>query len=109
MFTDTLKDMTSIFDRRFLMHVFFPCLIFWWLLLVVWLAGAEGLSEAIRKWWYGQEGVYQVAEAICFVVAVYLFSIMLVGKIYAIVQFYEGYWGFPFSGYFKARHQQILQ
>lgn len=106
--TDTLKEMTSIFGSRFLMHVFFPCLIFWGLLLVVWLAGAEGLSEAIRRW-RGQAGVDQAAEAVCFIVAVYLFSIMLVGKIYAIIKFYEGYWGFPGSGYLKKRHQQIFQ
>src|SRR5262249_10088003 len=70
--------------------------------------GAEGLTEAIR-WWRGQEGFYQAAEAICFVVAVYLISIMLVGKIHTIVQFYEGYRGFPCSGYLKAWHQRILQ
>src|SRR5262249_33717279 len=110
MFTDTLKDMTSIFDGRFLMHVFFPCLMFLGLLLVVWLAGAEGLSEAIKRL-YEQAGVYQAAEAVCFVVAVCLFSIMLVGKLHAIVQFYEGYRGFPgfLKEYGKARQRRRLQ
>jgi hypothetical protein len=112
MFVDTLKGMTSIFDSRFLMYVFFPCLVFWGLLLVVWLAGTEGVSEAARRW-RGQEGVYQAAEAVCFVLAVYIFSIMLVGKMHAILQFYEGYWTFPGSRYLKeygkARHQRILK
>ena len=108
MFTDTPKEITRIFGGRFLLHVFFPCLIFWGLLLVVYFTGAEGLTEAIRRW-RGQEDFYQAAEAVCFVVVVYLFSIILVGKIYTIIQFYEGYWGLPFSGYLKARHQRILQ
>jgi len=112
MFVDTLKGMTSIFDRRFLMHVFFPCLVFWGLLFVVWFTGAEGLFEAVRRW-RGQEGFDQAVEAVCFVVAVYLFSIMLVGKMRAILQFYEGYWDFSGSRYLKeygkARHQRILK
>jgi len=49
MFTDTPKEITRIFGGRFLLHVFFPCLIFWGLLLVVYFTGAGGLTEAIRR------------------------------------------------------------
>lgn len=91
---DALMSVAGIFDRRFLMHVFFPSFVFWLLLLVVWFAGAGSLPEAVR-WWRAQEGFQQWVQVVAFVSGVYVFSMVLAGKLHALLRLYEGYWEFP--------------
>jgi hypothetical protein len=94
--------LTGVFDRRFLMHVFFPSLVFWGLLLAVWFGGQEQLAEAVRRW-RAQGGFEQSAQAACFVVGVYVFAMILSGKLHALLRLYEGYWDFPGARALKER------
>lgn len=107
---DALMSVAGIFDRRFLMHVFFPSFVFWLLLLVVWFAGVGQLPEAVR-WWRAQEGFQQWVQVAVFVSGVYVFSMMLAGKLHALLRLYEGYWDFPggrfLSAYGSAWYQRV--
>jgi hypothetical protein len=112
MFEDALKEVAGSFDRRFLMYVFLPCLLFCGLLLAVWFAAAGGLLVAVARW-RAQDGFYQTAQVGSFLVGVYLFAIILNGKVFTILRLYEGYWDYPVGRALKKRgqawHQQVLR
>ncbi len=111
MFSTVLKEVTGLFDRRFLLNLFFPSLIFWALLVIVWFAGKGQLAEAAQAW-NQQEATLLTIEIIGFLAWVIIFGYVLGSQLTAILKLYEGYWDFPAGRFFKAlgtrRHRQRL-
>lgn len=113
MFNDVLKEVTGIFDRRFLLNAFFPCLIFWGLLGVIGIVGSGWDPLKILQTWNQQDGVLKTLEIIGFIAIVVFSATVVTSQAGNILRFYEGYWKFPLSqklfGIGKAWHQQQLQ
>ncbi len=112
MFSEVLKEVTGALDRRFLMTVFFPSLIFWGLLIVLMVSMQENLFQAAQKW-DKQEPFFKTLQIIGFIAWVTFFANMVSSQLPAILRFYEGYWNFPLGRYFqtqgKNRHRKHLE
>jgi len=50
MFSAVFKEVSGVLDRRFLLTVFFPSLIFWGLLIVLIVSTQVGILPAAEKW-----------------------------------------------------------
>lgn len=111
MFSDVLKEVTSIADRRFLMVVLFPSLLFWGLLIIVISLGNGSLFSSAKAW-DEQENIFKVFEIVGFVAWIAFFASLLSSQLTAILRFYEGYWSFSQSQRLgksrKKRHQEHL-
>jgi hypothetical protein len=101
MFSTILKEVTGFLDRRFILYVLFPSLLFWGLLLGIWEVGPGILAEAIRRW-DAQEGIFKTLQLIGFIAWVTFFSFVLDSQLTAILRLYEGYWDFPLGRYLHA-------
>lgn len=101
MFSTILKEVTGILDRRFLMNLFFPSLVFWGLLIVIWFAGKRNLAAAATSW-KNQETTLGAIEIVGYLAFVTLFSYWLDIQLTAILKLYEGYWDFPGGRRLKA-------
>jgi hypothetical protein len=101
MFSTILKEVTGLLDRRFVLYVLFPSLLFWGLLLGIWEVGSGSLAEAIRRW-DAQEGIFKTLQLIGFIAWVTFFSFVLDSQLTTILRLYEGYWDFPLGRYLHA-------
>lgn len=91
MFNDTLKEVTGLFDRRFLLNVFFPCLVFCGLLIVVVIVGAGGDLIKIAEAWSKQDVGVQILQIVGFLSLMTVFSGIVDSQLSTIIRFYEGY------------------
>lgn len=111
MFSIILKEVTGMFDRRFLMNLFFPSLVFWGLLIVVWFLGRGNLAEAAKAW-SNQETTLLAIEIVGFLALVTLLSYVLGIQLTRILRLYKGYWNFAGGRFLKAlaerRHRRKL-
>lgn len=112
MITEALNQITGIFDRRFLLNAFFPCLIFWGLLGVVGVVGGGwDLLEGVRHW-NQQDATLKALQLAGFLAIVVFSSNVLYGHSGTILRFFEGYWNFPLAEMLsrtgRKRHQAIL-
>lgn len=106
MFGNIFKEATGILDRRFLINVFFPSLIFWGLLVAVFLTGQGNILEYINSW-NQQPGTSQFLQIITFISLATILSIFLDSQLIKILRFYEGYnWNFPLSKFLKEYGQK---
>lgn len=94
MVTSILTGVTGILDRRFLMNLFFPSLVFWGSLIVIWFLATGNLAEAAKSW-NNQETTLLAIEMVGFLAFVTLFSYVLGIRLASILKLYEGYWNFP--------------
>jgi len=112
MFSAVLKEVTGVLDRRFLMTVVFPSLIFWGLLIVLIVSTQGDILQTAEKW-NEQESFLKTLQIIGFIAWVMFFANIVSNQLPAILRFYEGYWNFPLGRYFQAigkkRHQKYLQ
>jgi hypothetical protein len=112
MFSDVLKEVTGALDRRFLMNVFFPSLIFWGLLIVVVVATRADLTTT-AKVWNDQETFVKTIQCISFIAGVTFFAYVLNSQLTTIFRYYEGYWnsswGRPFRNWGQAWHWSRYQ
>jgi hypothetical protein len=112
MFTDVLKEVTSVIDRRFLMNAFFPSLIFWGLLITAMIAGRGDLLHTARSW-NEQEELFKALQIIGFIAWVTFFASVMSTQMTAILRLYEGYWNFPLGKYLRAagqnKHKKYLE
>ena len=97
MFNDVLKEATGLFDRRFLLNAFFPCLIFWGLLGVVIVTGLGQEPLKLLQFWNQQDAILKVLQTIGFISLVTLSAGFLLSQLSAILKFFEGYWSFPLA------------
>jgi len=113
MFSEVLKEVTGIFDRRFLLNAFFPCLIFWGLLGVVGVIGGGWEPLKLLQAWNQQDGILKALEIIGLIAIVVFSASVLFNQSNNILRFYEGYWSFPLGRQFfrigKAHHQTCLK
>ena len=111
MFNDVLKEVTGLLARRFLLNVFFPCLIFCGLLIVVVIIGAGGDLVKITGAWSQQDTGLKVLQIAGFLSVVTVFAGIIDVQLPTIIRFYEGYP--PLNRYLaiigKHFHQNRLQ
>ncbi len=91
MFNDALKEVTGLLDRRFLLNVFFPCLVFCGLLMVVGVVGSGEDLLKIAAAWSKQEAGVQILQVVGFLSIITVFSGIIDSQLPAIIRFYEGY------------------
>lgn len=97
MFNEVLKEVTGIFDRRFLLNAFFPCLVFWGLLEIVGVIGGGLEPLKLLQNWNQQDGTLKTLEIIGLITLVVFSASVLFSQAASILRFYEGYWQFPMS------------
>ena len=113
MFSNVLKEVTGLFDRRFFLNAFLPCFIFWGLLIATWYAGRGELAAAAKRW-ASRDTSIQLVQAGALLAWVTLFASVLESNSTSILRFFEGYWSFPFVAKHLKRigsgwHQQKLK
>jgi hypothetical protein len=91
MFNDAFKEVTGLLDRRFLLNVFFPCLIFCGLLIVVGIVGAGGDLIKLVEAWSKQDLGVQILQIVSFLSLITVFSGIVDSQLPTIIRFYEGY------------------
>ena len=100
MFSAALEKATSLFERRFLINIFFPSFIFCGLSIVVVVAGQEDLASTVKAW-NQQNAAFQTVTIVGFISLVTFLSGILASNLTTIVRLYEGYWNFPGNRHLK--------
>ena len=100
MWSNVFNEVSGLLDRRFLLNIFFPSLIFWGLLIVVILVMQGNVTDAI-KIWEQQSSLLKTLALIALVAWVIFFSSILSSQITTLLRFYEGYWTFPLGHHLK--------
>ena len=90
MFTTLLSELTSYFDRNWVLSIFFPSLAFWSGCLFV-AAFVQGLGQSLLLW-QSQSLEIQVALVAGALAWVILFAFLLGNFQTAIIRLFEGYW-----------------
>jgi hypothetical protein len=91
MFTNVLNEITSRLDTRFVLTRFFPSLVFWGGLAIVYGTDA-GLAALLEKW-QAQELAIQVMQIIIVLAWITFFAFLLSNQIVWLTKQFEGYWG----------------
>lgn len=97
MFSTVFKEVSSVLDRRFVINAFFPSLLFWSLLGVVFFAG-QGMLDTMVQAWNEQDIGMKLIQSVGFVAWVTFFAGLLTSQQTAILRFFEGYWNIPLIG-----------
>ena len=100
MLSNVLSQITCMLDRRFLLNAFFPSLVFWGLLRVVFLIGQGNQIETVTAW-NQQDSTLKILQLIGFISWATFFAGVLASQLTTILRFYEGYWNIPLR-WFKA-------
>jgi hypothetical protein len=93
MFSTVLKEITGSLDRRFLLTLFFPSLLFWGGLLV--LFAMQGDSQALLASWNAQSTEMQWVQIAAAVAWVTFFAVFLSHQLTWLTKQFEGYWEWP--------------
>jgi hypothetical protein len=97
MFSTVLKEITDYLDKRFIMNIFFPSLVFWG--LVVALVVVSGNTAQTLETWGKQKTEVQALLIIGFLAWVTFFAQLLANGLTALTQLYEGNWKWiPYVG-----------
>lgn len=99
MFSGLLKEITGALDRRFVLTLFFPSLLFWAALLVVY--AATGDMDALVTSWRTQSTERRALQIVGAVAWVLFFSYMLWHQVLWITRQFEGYWDWPLGNYLR--------
>lgn len=96
MFSTVLNEVTGYLDRRFVLSLLFPSIVFWGGLALV-FSTPVGLERAISMWLL-QNGTIQILEIIGVVAWLVFFASLLNNQLVWITRQYEGYWDWmPFG------------
>ena len=90
MFEEFWKSLGGSFDKRWLINVFGPALVFWGGALWVW-AQLTGLKTALAIW-QGYAPEAQIFRGVAGLLLVFLTAILLESFAGGLLRFYEGYW-----------------
>jgi hypothetical protein len=91
MFNDALKQVTGLLDRRFLLNIFFPCLIFCGLLVIVAIVGSGGNMTMTVATWNQQDAGLKILQIVGSLSVITVLSGVVDSQLPTIVRFYEGY------------------
>ena len=97
MFSDVLKEVTGIVNKRFLLNAFSPCLFFWGVLGIVLVVSGGWDTTKLLQTWNQQDTALKTLQIIGFITLVTFSASVLTSQAFAILRFYEGYWNFPLS------------
>lgn len=112
MFANVLNQITGKLDSRFILTLFFPSLIFWGGLTVVYFAHS-GLETAVTAW-RAQNTDIQIMQITITLAWVTFFAYLLSNQLVWLTKQFEGYWDwFPLLGKRLANlrqkhYQQVL-
>ncbi|MCA9936795.1 MAG: hypothetical protein KC415_22825 [Anaerolineales bacterium] len=105
MFANVLNQITGKLDSRFILTLFFPSLIFWGGLTVVYFAHS-GLETAVTTW-RAQNADIQIIQIIMALAWVTFFAYLLGNQLTWLTKQFEGYWNwFPLLGKRLAKLRQ---
>jgi len=93
MFSSVLKEVTGALDRRFLLTLFLPSLLFWGALLAV-FSPREG-SDALLAGWSTPSTELQWLQIAAAVAWVTFFAYVLSSQTTWLTRQFEGYWSWP--------------
>lgn len=90
MFANVLNEITGRLDSRFILTLFFPSLIFWGGLTVVYAAD-KGLVTLLNQWG-AQDAGLQLTQIIIALAWVTFFAYLLSNQLVWLTKQFEGYW-----------------
>lgn len=90
MFEEFWKSLSGSFEKRWLLNIFGPALVFWGGGLWVW-AQLKGLDNALQIW-QGYATESQIFLGVAGLLLVFLSAILLESFSGPLLRFYEGYW-----------------
>jgi hypothetical protein len=96
MLRSALGEVKGVLDGRFLLTFFFPCFVFWGLVLLVWQLPLGTWEGTARAWSATPEGL-KIVEVVGFLAVVTVSSLFLSASMNSLLRIYEGYW----SGWFR--------
>jgi hypothetical protein len=86
-----LDKVVGYLDKRLVLTVMFPTLVFWSALL--WLIGLHVGWHHILTWWKGLAGVQQFLLVAAAIAVVVFFASLVSVQLGPLTRLYEGYWG----------------
>lgn len=113
MFANVLNQITGKLDSRFILTLFFPSLIFWGGVTVVYFT-VSGLEVAITDW-QAQNADIRILQIILVLAWVTFFAYFLGNQLIWITRQFEGYWDWlPLVGNYlsqmrRKHYQQVLE
>jgi len=112
MFGDVFKEISGYLDRRFLLTIWLPCLLFWAALLGL-IVAFSGVAAALG-WWKQQPIERQLLLALLALAWITFFAYLLSAQLNGLISLFEGYWdNLPgartLAARRKAYHRQILR
>jgi hypothetical protein len=111
MFSTVLKEITGSLDRRFLLTLFLPSLLFWGGLLAV-FALVTGARDLLASW-NAQSAEMQWIEIAAAVAWITFFAYVLSHRLTSLTRQFEGYWSWPLGGrlrrWRKKHYEKVLQ
>ena len=90
MFSTVLEEITGYLDRRFVLVLLFPSLLFWGGLLAM-FSWPLGVANALAAW-LKQDTALQLVEIVAGIAFVVFFASLLDNHMVLITRFYEGNW-----------------
>lgn len=90
MFTNVLNEVTNRLDSRFILTLFFPSLLFWGSLAII-FANEQGLTSMLTQYRAQDSGV-QLMQIIIALSWVIFFAYLLSNQLVWITKQFEGYW-----------------
>jgi hypothetical protein len=90
MFSTVLNGIASYLDKRFILSIFLPSLVFWALVGGL-VTIARGSAETVKVW-SSQPAEVQVFLLILFMAWVTFFAYLLANHLTSLTRLYEGYW-----------------
>jgi hypothetical protein len=112
MFTNVLNEITSRLDARFILTRFFPSLVFWGGLAIIY-ATDTGLDPLLAQW-QAQDAAIQWTQIIIALAWVTFFAYLLSNQLVWLTKQFEGYWDWiPLIGKWlkktrKKHYQEVL-
>ena len=91
MFANVLNQITGRLDSRFILTLFFPSLVFWGGLIMVYYASLSGLEAAVIDW-RAQNTDIQLIQIIIALAWVTFFAYLLSNQLVWLTKQFEGYW-----------------
>jgi hypothetical protein len=107
MFSTVLKEITGSLDKRFVLTLFFPSLLFWGALAAVY--GFSGDTATLIAVWKAQSAEFQAIQIVAALIWVAFFANVIAQQRTSLTRLFEGYWTRPPAKWFRnlrCRHYQ---
>jgi hypothetical protein len=93
-FSAVLQQATGMLQRRFILNAFFPSLVFWGAIVIVYLNGRGDFGAAVQSL-DARDATFKITVTIAFVAWVWFFAGIIASQWRNLTRLYEGYWRRP--------------